>query len=228
MPRLNRLIAVATVCGVATIGLVGGERVAQGRSGCDISGSRSVIGNSFIVVYGHLGRAYVCQRSTGRQTLLKGAKPRCNAADSAAICDRFAIGGKWVAWTTGNPNDVDVAGGRVTVMYVPTRSINHALYPTAALDGVLYKLLVLSDGAVAWSSSEPDQCCGAFGVGVFGTDMKNHPIDRLDTCRVGENTTATCYPSAMSLHVASGKTIGWLSSPDGSSPATTPATSILY
>jgi hypothetical protein len=144
------------------------------------------------------------------------------------ICDRFALGGQWVAWTTKNPSDVDVIGGKLTVMHIPNGSINHRWYPTARLDGEVYRIVVLSDGAVAWSESESDGGGGAFAVGVFGTDRKNHAIDRLDTCGASVDMQASCYIVAKSLHVVSGKTVGWKASPDGVQKPTLTASATLY
>jgi hypothetical protein len=201
--------------------------VAQARPTCTPSHSRTLVRNAFARVYGRNGKAYVCQKSNGNTRLLTGAKPSCNRKDPGAICDDFALGGKWVAWTRKNPNDVDVIGPRLTVMNITSGSIDHTLYPTARRDGEIYKIVLLSDGAVAWAESISDGGAGAFAVAVFGTDVKHHPIDRLDSCGGGESAEASCYINARSLRAAR-KTVEWNYSPDGTLPASLTASHPLY
>jgi hypothetical protein len=202
--------------------------VAQAKRTCSPAHSKTVVSSSFARVYGKDGKAYVCQRSNGKTRLLTGGKPSCNRKDFGAICDDFALGGKWVAWTRKNPNDVDVIGPRLTVMYIPSGSINHRLYPTNRREGEIYRIVLLSDGAVAWAESISDGGAGAFAVAVFGTDVKDHPIDRLDSCGGGAFSEVSCYIDASSLRISSGKTVEWNYSPDGQQPANLTASHTLY
>ena len=202
--------------------------VAQARPTCTPSHSKTLVSNGFARVYGRNGKAYVCQKSNGKTRLLTGAKPSCNRKDFGAICDDFALGGKWVGWTRKNPNDVDVLGPRLTVMNVSSGSIDHKLYPTARREGEIYKIVLLSDGAVAWAESISDGGAGAFAVAVFGTDVKHHPVDRLDTCGGGVSMQVSCYITARSLRVGSGKSVVWNYSPDGQQPASLSASHALY
>lgn len=213
---------------VGSVGLLAMSSVAQSKTTCNPATSKTLIRNEFARVYSKQGKVFVCLKSTGRTTVLKGAKPKCLKGPNIYICDRFALGGKWVAWTRGNPSDVDVIGGRLTVMYIPSRSVDRPRYPTARQDGEIYKIVLLSDGAAAWTEAEPDGPDGAFAVGVFGTDRRNHPIDRLDTCGASVNSQARCYIDASSLKILSGKTVGWKYSQDGSRPATISASRRLY
>ena len=201
---------------------------AQTRRTCSPAHSKLLVSDSFARVYGKSDQAYVCQKSNGKTRLLRGARPSCNRKDFGAICDDFALGGKWVAWTRKNPNDVDVIGPRLTVMSIPSGSINHHLYPTRRRGGEIYKIVLLSDGAVAWTESISDGGGGAFAVAVFGTDIKGHPIDRLDSCGGGVSSQVSCYIRARSLRRTSGKTVEWNYSPDGVQPATLTATHALY
>jgi hypothetical protein len=203
-------------------------KVAQARPTCTPSHSKTVVSNGFARVYGLKGKAYVCQKSNGKTRLLTGAKPSCNRKDFGAICDDFALGGKWVAWTRKNPNDVDVIGPRLTVMNVSSGSIDHKLYPTARREGEIYKVVLLGDGAVAWAESISDGGAGAFAVAVFGTDIKNHPVDRLDSCGGGVSEQVSCYITPRSLRVGSGKSVEWNYSPDGEPPANLTASHALY
>lgn len=202
--------------------------VAQATRTCSPVHSRLIVSSKFARVYGKGGKAYVCQKSTGKTRLLTGAKPSCNRKDFGAICDDFALAGKWVAWTRKNPNDVDVIGPRLTVMSIPSGSINHQLYPTRRRAGEIYKIVLLSDGAVAWTESISDGGGGAFAVAVFGTDIKAHPIDRLDSCGGGVSSPVSCYIRASSLRRTSGKTVEWNYSPDGVQPASLTASHALY
>ena len=170
----------------------------------------------------------MCVRSSGKTTLLKGARAKCQMGPDVYICDRFALGGKWVAWTAKNPSDVDVIGGRLTVMYIPTRSVNRRWYPTERLGGEIYKIVVLNDGAVAWTESVSDGGGGAFAVAVFGTDRRNHRFDRLDTCGASVEKEATCYIGADTLRAVPGKTVAWKYSQDATKKPTKTATARLY
>jgi hypothetical protein len=203
-------------------------KVAQARPTCAPSHSKTLVSDGFARVYGRKGKAYVCQKSNGKTRLLTGARPSCNRKDFGAICDDFALGGTWVAWTRKNPNDVDVLGPRLTVMNVSNGSINQKLYPTARREGEIYKIVLLSDGAVAWAESISDGGAGAFAVAVFGTDVKHHPVDRLDTCGGGVSMQVSCYITARSLRVGSGKDVEWNYSPDGEQPASLTASHALY
>jgi hypothetical protein len=226
MMKSRVLLASASL---ATLALVlGTTSVAQAKRTCAPAHSKQVVSDSFARVYGKSGKAYVCQRSNGKTRLLTGAKPFCNRKDFGAICDDFALGGKWVAWTRKNPNDVDVIGPRLTVMSIPSGSINHQLYPTPRREGEIYNIVLIGDGAVAWAESISDGGAGAFAVAVFGTDIKNHPIDRLDSCGGGAFSPVSCYISASSLRITSGKTVEWSYSPDGQQPANLPASHALY
>lgn len=212
----------------ALVLILGTTSVAEAKRTCNPAHSKTVVGNNFARVYGKSGKAYVCQRSNGKTRLLTGAKPSCNRKDFAAICDDFALGGPWVASTRKNPNDVDVIGPRLTVMSIPSGSINHKLYPTARRDGEIYKIVLLSDGAVAWAESISHGGAGAFAVAVFGTDIKHHPVDRLDSCGGGVLAQVSCCITASLLRLTSGKTVEWNYSPAGQQPANLTASHALY
>ena len=224
---MMKLRPLSTLPAAITVSLLSAS-VAQAKPTCNPAGSKTVVSSSVARVYGKGGKAYVCQRSNGKTRLLAGAKPSCNRKDFGAICDDFALGGKWVAWTQKNPNDVDVIGPRLTVMSVPSGSINHRLYPTHRREGEIYRIVLLSDGAVAWAESISDGGAGAFAVAVFGTDIKNHPIDRLDRCGGGPFSQVSCYIDARTLRIRSGKTVEWKYSPDGQQPANLTASHALY
>ncbi len=221
---------VAGFVGASLVALVASlamSSAVQAKPACGPSHARTLTSNTFARVYAEKGKVYVCLKSNGRTTLLKGANPRCQTGPNVYVCDRFALGGKWVAWTRSNPSDVDVNGGIVTVMYMPTRSIDHRWYPSRD-HAEIYKIVVLSDGAAAWAESVSDGGGGAFAVGAFGTDLQNHAIDRLDTCGSDPSTTASCYIDPSSLQVLPGKTVGWRYSADGQQPATIDASHTMY
>jgi hypothetical protein len=220
---ITRASAVASMA--ALVAFAAG---AQAKPSCSAAHSKTLAANAFARVYGSYGKVYVCARPTGKTTLLKGAREKCQTGPNVYICDRFALGGRWVAWTVRNPSDVDVIGGKLTVMYIPTRSVNHRWYPTGRLDGEIYKVVVLRDGAAAWTESEPDGEGGAFAVGVFGTDRRSHPIDRLDTCGASISSQASCYIGGNSLHGVRGGLVAWKYSLDGSQKPTITATAKLY
>ncbi len=220
---LRRVAGLAVVVGVAVL-----PSAAQAKVSCASAHSKTLASNKFARVFGKSGKVYVCLKSSGRTTLLKGARPKCQMGPDVNICDQFALGGKWVAWTAKNPSDVDVIGGRLTVMYIPTRSVNRRWYPTQQLGGEIYKIVVLADGAVAWTESVSDGGGGAFAVAVFGTNKRNHRFDRLDTCGASVETEATCYIGANTLRAVSGKKVGWKYSKDATKKPTTTATAKLY
>lgn len=228
MKNVRLAVALTSASLVALLASSATVTVAQARPTCMPSHSKTLISTGFARVYGRNGKAYVCQKSGGKTRLLTGARPSCNRNDFGAICDDFALGGKWVAWTRNNPNDVDVIGPRLAVMNVSSGSIDHTLYPTARREGEIYKIVLLSDGAVAWAESISDGGAGAFAVAVFGTDVKDHPIDRLDSCGGGVSAQVSCYIAASSLRVGSGKSVQWNYSPDGQQPASLTASHALY
>jgi hypothetical protein len=225
----SRVIGLRRIAGLAVvIGAAGLANAAQADASCASAHSKTLASDKFARVFGNSGKVYVCVKSSGRTTLLKGARPKCQIGPNVYICDRFALGGKWVAWTAKNPSDVDVIGGRLAVMFIPTRSVNRRWYPTRQLGGEVYKIVLLADGAVAWTESVSDGGGGAFAVAVFGTDKKNHRFDRLDTCGASVETQATCYIGADTLRLVSGKTVAWKYSKDGTQKPTTTAKATLY
>lgn len=88
--------------------------------------------------------------------------------------------------------------------------------------------VLLSDGAVAWAESISHGGAGAFAVAVFGTDIKHHPVDRLDSCGGGVLAQVSCCITASLLRLPSGKTVEWNYSPDGQQPANLTASHALY
>lgn len=225
--RMTKLRALPPLLTALALSLLSAS-AAEAKRTCDPAHSKTVVSSGFARVYGTGGKAYVCQRSDGKTRLLTGAKPSCNRKDFGAICDDFALGGKWVAWTRKNPNDVDVIGPRLTVMYIPSGAINHKLYPTHRREGEVYGLVLLGDGAIAWAESISDGGAGAFAVAVFGTEIKARPIARLDSCGGGAFSQVSCYIDANSLRIRSGKTVEWNYSPDGQKPANLTASHALY
>jgi hypothetical protein len=107
-------------------------------------------------------------------------------------------------------------------MNVSSGSIDHKLYPTARREGKIYKIVLLSDGAVAWAESMSDGGAGAFAVGGVRHDVKNHPVERLDSCGGGVSVQFSCYITAGSLRVGSVKSVEGTTAPTGSSPRASP------
>ena len=212
----------------ALVLILGTTSVAEAKRTCNPAHSKTVVGNNFARVYGKSGKAYACQDRTARRGCSREPSRRVIGRTSRRFATTSRSAARRCAWTRKNPNDVDVIGPRLTVMSIPSGSINHKLYPTARRDGEIYKIVLLSDGAVAWAESISDGGAGAFAVAVFGTDIKHHPVDRLDSCGGGVLAQVSCYITASLLRLTSGKTVEWNYSPDGQQPANLTASHALY
>jgi hypothetical protein len=165
--------------------------MAQAKQSCTPKNSRTLASDSYARVYGKSGKAYVCIKSNGRTTLLANASPNG---------DQFALGGKWVGWSSSDRSDPSIPlHSIITVMRISDHFINDRWYP-GQLNERIDKIVVLSDGAAAWAMTPPPGSDAAF-TAVQGTDRAGHPADQFSD----DHTNVV----ASSLHVISGKTIGW-------------------
>jgi hypothetical protein len=168
--------------------------IAQAKQSCSPH-SRTLASNSYARVYAKNGNAYVCIKSNGKTTRLQGA----SASD-----DVFALGGKWVGWSSNpvmdpqNPQSF-VPHSVVTVMRISDHYINQRWYP-GELNEKIEKIVVLSDGAAAWAMTPPAGSGAAF-TQVQGTDRAGHPADQFS------DDHADVIGS--SLHATGGKNISW-------------------
>lgn len=171
---------------------------------CQPGGSHTLAADNYARVYGQNGKAYVCIKSSGKKTLLANATPGT---------DKFALGGKYVGWTSTDPTDsTQPPNDVITVMHIPDHALATNYYPFITNERV-DKLVVVSDGAAAWAITPlPNDDTG--GPIIQGTDRQGHPPDQFSD---DSKTLVTT-----SLHVISGKTIGWSYS-DGST-----GTQVLY
>ncbi len=188
MIRKTTRLAVAAAATFAAS--LGPAALAQASVKCQPHGSHTITQNSQVRVYGKNGSAYACDKGSGRTTLLQNASPSS---------DTFALGGKWVGWSSSDPTDSTVLPHSiVTVMRASDRFVNSHWYP-GELNETIDKIVVLSDGAAAWAIT-PEAGSDGFTI-VQGTDRNGHPADQFSddhTDLVGS-----------SLHLISGKTIGW-------------------
>ncbi len=186
MIRRRTRISLAALAAVAAS--LGPAALAQAKTHCQPSGSKTLASDSYARVYSHKGSAFVCVKSSGKTTKLNGAKPGY----------RFALGGKWVGWSSDStglqpvlPNSV------VTVMHIPNHYIDGYFYPFN-LNETVDKIVVLSDGAAAWSMTP--QPGGGF-TDVQGTDRTNNPPDQFSD----DHADVVGH----SLHVTGAKTVAW-------------------
>ncbi len=189
MIRTTTRIALAAAATFAAS--LGPAALAQASVKCQPHASHTITQNSSVRVYSKNGNAYACYRGTGKTTLLQNADPSS---------DTFAVGGKWVGWSSSDPSDSSVLPHSiVTVMRTSDRFVNDRWYP-GQLNETIDKIVVLSDGAAAWAITPPAGDDSSFTI-VQGTDRAGHPADQFSddhTDLVGS-----------SLHLISGKTIGW-------------------
>ena len=185
--KTTRLALAATATFAASLGPTA---LAEASVKCQPHGAHTITQNSQVRVYGKNGNAYACYKGSGKTTLLQNASPSS---------DKFAVGGKWVGWSSSDPTDSSVLPHSiVTVMRTSDRFVNSHWYP-AELNETIDKIVVLSDGAAAWAIT-PEPGSDGFTI-VQGTDRAGHPADQFSddhTDLVGS-----------SLHLISGKTIGW-------------------
>jgi len=130
---------------------------AQARPACGLDSSAPLASDSYAAVYGSNDRAYVCVKATGKRITLKGA---------SASQDHFALGGTWVAWSSGDTHSV------VNVMHIPNKAIPNQ-FPFDTNDHI-DKLVVKPDGAAAWAASPVGD-----NTYVQGMDRRNHEPDQL-------------------------------------------------
>ena len=185
--KTTRLALAATATFAASLGPTA---LAEASAKCQPHGAHTITQNSQVRVYGKNGNAYACYKGSGKTTLLQNASPSS---------DKFAVGGKWVGWSSSDPTDSSVLPHSiVTVMRTSDRFVNSGWYP-GELNETIDKIVVLSDGAAAWAIT-PEPGSDGFTI-VQGTNRAGHPADQFSddhTDLVGS-----------SLHLISGKTIGW-------------------
>jgi hypothetical protein len=185
--KTTRLALAAAATFAASLGPAA---LAQASVRCQPHGSHTITQNGQVRVYSKNGNAYACYMGSGRTTRLKNASPSS---------DRFALGGRYVGWSSSDPTDSTVLPHSIiTVMRASDRSVNSRWYP-GELNETIDKIVVLSDGAAAWAIT-PEPGSDGFSI-VQGTDRAGHSADQFSddhTDLVGS-----------SLHLISGKTIGW-------------------
>jgi hypothetical protein len=182
------LRAVINVVAVLA-GLVVGVPLASASQHCQPKGSTTLASDSYARVYAKTGNAYVCVKSTGATTRLKGASPSS---------DRFALGGQWVAYSSGATHSV------VNVMHIPNRGIPSG-FPFDTGDRV-NRVVVKPDGAVAWAATP--QPAGSGFTYVQGTDRRNHSPDQFsdDTKNVVGSSLRSLAGHAISWRYTDGST----------------------
>jgi hypothetical protein len=189
MIRKTTRIALAAAATFAAS--LGPAALAQASVRCQPHGSHTITQNSSVRVYSKNHMAYACYKGSGKTTLLQNADPSS---------DKFAVGGKWVGWSSSDATDSSVLPHSIiTVMRTSDRFVNDRWYP-GQLNETIRKIVVLSDGAAAWAMTPEPGGDGSF-TQVQGTDRAGHPADQFSddhTDLVGS-----------SLHLISGKTIGW-------------------
>jgi hypothetical protein len=165
--------------------------LAQAKQTCNPKHSQTLASDSYARVYGKSGKSYVCVKGSGKTTLLQNASPNS---------DKFALGGKYVGWSSSDPTDPSVLPHSiVTVMHIPDHFINDRWYP-GQLNETIDKIVVISDGAAAWAMTPPPNSDGSF-TEIQGTDRSGHPADQFSD----DHTDVI----GSSLRVLHGKTIGW-------------------
>jgi hypothetical protein len=189
MIRKSTRIALAAAATFAAS--LGPTALAQASARCQPHGSHTITQNGSVRVYSKSGNAYACYKGSGKTTLLQNASPSS---------DKFAVGGKWVGWSSSDPTDSSVLPHSIiTVMRTSDRFINDRWYP-GQLNETIRKIVVLSDGAAAWAITPEPGSDSSFTI-VQGTDRAGHPADQFSD----DHTDLV----ASSLHLISGKTIGW-------------------
>ena len=164
--------------------------LAQAKQKCHPRHSRTLASNDYARVYGKGASAYVCIKHNGKTTKLNGAMP---------TSDQFALGGKWVGWSSSDPSDPSILPHSiVTVMRIPDHFINSRWYP-GQLNEKIDKIVVIKDGAAAWAMTPPPSDPNF--TEVQGTDRAGHPADQFS------DDHADVVGS--SLHKIGGKKISW-------------------
>jgi hypothetical protein len=196
MIRTTLRIALATA--VTAAATLAPAAIAQAKpKHCQPTGSQTLAADSYARAYGQGGKAYICIKSSGKKTLLANATPGT---------DKFALGGKYVGWTSTDPTDpTEPPNDVITVMHIPDHALATNYYPFHTNERV-DKLVVVSDGAAAWALT-PLPTDDQSNPIIQGTDRQGHPPDQFSD---DSKTLVTT-----SLHVVSGKTVGWSYS-DGS------------
>jgi hypothetical protein len=191
---IRTTIRIATAALVTLAASLVPAAIAQAKpKHCQPGGSQTLAANNYARAYAQNGKAYVCIKSSGKRTLL---------ANSTPGVDKFALGGKYVGWTSTDPSDPsEPPNDVITVMHIPDHALATNYYPFHTNEQVT-GLVVVSDGAAAWALN-PLPGDDQSNPIVQGTDRKGHPPDQFSDDSEGTNVVGS------SLHVISGKTIGW-------------------
>lgn len=164
--------------------------IAQAKQHCHPKGAHTLASNSYARVYGKGNGAFVCVKSSGKTTALQNATPNG---------DHFALGGKFVGWSSTDPTDPTApAHSVVTVMHIPNHLVDSYWYPFQTNE-TIDKIVVASDGAAAWSMTPPSGGSGDY-TQVQGTDRMHHPPDQFS------DDHADMFGSSLHLQ---GKTVTW-------------------
>ncbi len=175
--------------GVAAVGAVAFGSAQAATTHC--TSGTTLAADSYARVYANVhGNAFVCVKATGKTRRLSGG----------TTSGHFALGGKWVAWTsTGSATN-----SQVTVMHIPDGLVP-STYPFDTNDNI-GKVVVKSDGAAAWAATPSDYPDTMRYV--QGTDRSNHPPDQLsdDTKDVKPGTLRSLAGHAIGWHYTDGST----------------------
>jgi hypothetical protein len=163
---------------------------AQAHARCRPSASRTLAADSYARVYGRHGKAYVCVRASGRTSRLAGASPQT---------DQFALGGKWVGWSSTPSDPTALPDSVVTVMRITDHYVNPYFYPFD-LNETVNRIVVLADGAAAWAMT-PTPGSDTSYTEIQGTDRSNNPPDQFSD----DHTNVI----ASSLAAGPGRTVTW-------------------
>jgi hypothetical protein len=185
---IRHVTRISLAAAATTVAALAPAAAAQASQHCHPHGSVGIVANRFARAYARTGSVYVCIKSSGKTTKLKGANPAYPVA----------LGGKWVGWSSDQPGG-GVPNSTVTVMHIPNRSVNKYWYPFQTNETV-DEIVVLSDGATAWAITPQDGGDGNYTI-VQGTDRMNHPPDQFSD----DHTDLV----GTSLHQTGPKTVSW-------------------
>lgn len=158
LARNFRLVLASLAAGALLASLPAAADAKKNK--CKVKNSTTLASDKQARVYSKNGAAIACVKKSGKKRTLSGASP---------TDDLFALGGKWVVWTTNGSATRSV----VNKMYIPDGKSHDSNFPFDT-NGHVEGVVIKKDGAAAWVFSSS----GASTI-VQGQDRKNHPPDQL-------------------------------------------------
>lgn len=207
MTKARGMLCAVVMSGTALIALLAASTAVQAKPPrhCNPAAAKTIVSNRFVRVFVRKKRVYACLKSRGLTRLLLHHRGH----------EVFGLAGKWVVWTSGNHpedfsllnpppqpspvvNEISVRTGAVRYQH---RTGNGCGDP--AHGPFVNKIVVIGDGAFAYGLTE--DCSSAPSGFIEATVVRHHAAKQLAPSLADGGH----FARVNTLHVISGKTVGW-------------------